>query len=747
MGKHAGGPRLWGRVRAAANPREPMKPLTRRSFAKSATATSLALWPRLAALAQTPPRLGDEARTRILNYLESLAKPGGGYGWDEQPDAFLTVTHAVVGCYRALGAAVPKPAETAAFVRASNPITGPRAQTRRHWTEMKEFVFQQIQTLLWLGAPVDEVLKRQVESWKAPSTYATAYERNGHPVMRQEVQPLLCRQLLRLPCGDLAPSFGSYFDARQRANGTFNTTPAADGSDGHLVNTLFGLQARQALGQPLNGEAAAWLARCQRSDGGFTWCPDPEAGGVSDLGYTWAAVRALALLAAQPADVPACGRWLQSLWNADGGFADRPGAPSSALATLQACETLDALGLTLAPARRPARAEHALPAGLHVYTIQFEAPGEGSVIEAVALARQLRIHLWGAKNSTPQWLDAAQRLADAQQVPVRFFASNEEYGTRVCVPGLGDFTHVNDPAAAPGQPLQTWPRREGTWQAFRDERIAPLLAANGMMLWQICDNEEFARVLLDDSLLRGGYDAISSFHFGCHNMFWALPFMMRYRHEIPVVALQDAHGEAWWWRGMLSGFRTLFLAREPTWKGWLEALRHRRVAAVRRDAHTEGVLRMLGGSTAVRQALLERQTEWEWWSGDGAGLSARPVSVAVLHPEDRFETGYPENGLNVRIRLGQIWAEGRKLTETSPVRCEAAHLGDAPLPVERVERRDPKGLLEDAYALIRLPQPPPSGAVLDLLFTEEAPTGPRTFTRRIDLTERQREAHVQKGSP
>ena len=41
--------------------------------------------------------------------------------------------------------------------------------------------------------------------------------------------------------------------------------------------------------------------------------------------------------------------------------------------------------------------------------------------------------------------------------------------------------------------------------------------------------------------------------------------------QIPFIALQDAHAaESWWWSDMLAGFRTLFLAKEPTWQGWLD---------------------------------------------------------------------------------------------------------------------------------------------------------------------------------
>jgi len=217
-------------------------------------------------------------------------------------------------------------------------------------------------------------------------------------------------------------------------------------------------------------------------------------------------------------------------------------------------------------------------------------------------------------------------------------------------------------------------------------------------------------------------------------MLWTLPYMMRYRHEIPIISLQDAHGEAWWWRGMLTGFRTLFLAREPTWEGWLEALREKRVVAVRHDLRTNGTLRMLGGSNEVRKAFLDRTAEWQWWkNGTEAVLEQMPVAIAVLRPEDRFETGRPEKGINVRIRLRQEWTEGKKLASDSPVTCEAARIDGQSVKLEHVERKDAKGLLEDAYELIRFAEAPDKGTALELVFREQLPSGTGTFTRRVPL--------------
>lgn len=637
-------------------------------------------------------------REIIGRYLEGLAKPDGGYGWAEQYDSHLSVTFAVVGAYRALGMSAPQASRIAAYVRRGHPITGPLSETRKHWTELREFDAQQIQTLLWLGEDASEFCKR-VESWRTISSYTTGYERGGNPVLRQEVQPVLCRALLGLAIDPLLPAFSDYLAARMRADGSFNNTPASDGSGGHLVNTCLAVRARRAMGIEPSEAAFDWIARCQGSSGGFQWSPSPEIGAVEDVSYTWAAVGVLALGGRRPTRSDACIAWLRSLWNDDGGFADRPGVSSSALATYQALDALRTLGAPLPAARCPHSEPPRIASDLRAFTIQLEAPGNGSIAEAVELARILRIDLWGAKNAKSEWIAAANALAREQAVPVTFFASNEAYGDYVEVPGLGRYSHLNDSLAPPGRPLADWARKVGPWQAFADEYVQPLRAQGGRMVWQICDNEELARVLLDESVAHGGYDMLSTFHFWCHNMAQTLPFVMRYREEIPLVALQDAHDEAWWWADNLAGYRTVFLAADATWDGWLEALREKRVVAVRRDAQTRGKLRMLGGTPQVRQAVFDRGSQWQWWDDRGSVLDQTPASIVVVRSDDVFEPGRPDRGTVLRIRVRQTHVPGRGLLPEPLAELVAVHLDGAPLDAALVESRNARGDLQDRYFL------------------------------------------------
>ena len=318
--------------------------------------------------------------------------------------------------------------------------------------------------------------------------------------------------------------------------------------------------------------------------------PQPEFAGVDDVAYTRAALVALKILGAEPRQKEKCLAYLQSLANADGGFGDRPNWQSNPLATYYALDAFNALGALEGiekTKRRPTVPRAALPENLKVWTIQLEAHGTGSPQEAVNLAGALNIHLWGAKNAKPQWIKQAQKLADAQNVPVQFFVSNEEYGTWIDVAGLGTYSHTSDIIAPANSKGSTALSNKGavSWAAFREQRLNPLRKAGGNLIWQFNENEELTRLYLDDSLARGGYAAISTFHFGNPDFVNSEPFLQRWRGQIPFVALQDAHGdEAWWFSDMTEGFRTVFLATEPTWNGWQNALKQNWVVAVRHDA-------------------------------------------------------------------------------------------------------------------------------------------------------------------
>ncbi len=642
----------------------------------------------------------------VATYFARLDRPDGGYAWEDEPTGHVTPTYAAVAALRLLRQDVPRAKERAEFARTHHPYRGPTRETVRHAAEIRTFTWEQIRTLQLLGADPSEFAK-EAGAWTKPSAYPAAYEKGVNPLFQQEAMILLCRELLGLPTSALSPDLIASFEARRRADGSFNNTPATDGSGGHVANTWRGLEVMRILGRldERKPETIAWLKACQLENGGFTWQPKAPLACVASMDSAWAALLSLKLLGAEPRDREAAVAWVLSSWNHDGGFGPSPGRLSDPMSTLRALESLAALGaldrLKDAP-RRPAPARELLPDGLKAFTIQIQAPGQGSPAEAVELARALKIHLWGAKNTTAAWIARAQEVANRSGVPVTFFVADEEYGTFISLPGFGSYSHMADLMAPAGVAFgASMKDKDPSWEAFRKERIAPLERAGGSMVWQICDNEELSTVLLDDSLERGGYSALSTFHMK-QNFVDILPYFMRYRGAIPFVALQDAHGkESWHWTDDLAGFRTIFLAREATWQGWREALKKNWVVSVRHDENTRYRTRMVGGTAAARELIRGRMEEWRWWGENPQEIRRPLVSLVAVRPGDEFEVGVPKEGVALRVRIGRT--NTVQATLLKPL-AEFAGLTVDGRSVETrlVEVKDAKGALQDEYRIAEL---------------------------------------------
>ena len=685
---------------SATNPSDP----TRRDVLKTlAVGGAIAAWPRAA---RGQPANGAPSHAGILAYLKTLARADGGYAWGDQEISHLTPTFGAIGSYHVLAQTPPQRDALVAYVRTHHP-----REIKKLEQERRIFDWQQVQALAWLGADLAE-FRPKIAALTQPLGYLKQYERHGYPVMQSELGAVLSHALLGLPTAGIADAFGSYIDERRRANGSFNNTPAADGGDGHVMNTLWALQAQLVLGRAITqqDELVAWLRGCQLANGGFTFQPRPIFGGVDDVAYVRAAVRALKLLGARPAQGEACIAHLHSLANADGGFADRPGWLSNATATYCALDALDALGAldTIAAVkRRPLRARTLLAAGLKIFSTQIEAHGQGSPADTVELARSLKIDWWGAKNAKPAWIARVREIAAAQRVSVKFFPANEEYGTWVDVPGLGTYSHTSD-VAAPGDAdfgASLGTRGENspavTWPEFRTRRLDPLQRGGGRLIWQFGENEELVRMFLDDSVERGGFAAISTYHFGNPDFMNTEPFLNRWRGRIPFIGLQDAHGpEPWWFADQTTGFRTLFLATEPTWAGWLNALKQNWTVAVRRDVWTKGRTWMHSGSDEVLDFVKAREADWRWWDSP---TRARPmVSIVSLRPTDELEAGHPESGVSLRVRCA--WENTPQGLLKTPLAEFVKLLVDGrEVTPTLVSRKRPNGLLDEHAHHFALP--------------------------------------------
>lgn len=577
--------------------------------------------------------------------------------------AHTTPTFAVVGCYELLGVPVPGGSSVADFVRNTYPVPERRRTERPLW----RLDWEQVQTLLWLKQPVDS-FRTLASRWTQPAEFTKNYELDGNPAFQHQAMAVRTRSLLGLPPTD---AWQNYFAARKRPNGSFNHTPASDGTDGNILNTLWGVLATRALGQEVRVDRE-WIGKCQTAGGGFSYQPQADR---TDIAYTWAALQL-----APPANTDSCFEYIASLFTGEGGFQDDPGGEPNPLATYYALDSLRLLNRPWQKARAAHRAQrYPIPSGSRIFSIQIEAPGQGSTSEAVEIAEALGIHIWTAKNATPEWLADATRIAEERRVPVEFHPAGEDYGTYYAVPGLGTYSHLIDWVAAtdPG-PLMPRPKYKYSLSEIREGRFAAIDQANGTLIWQFLENEELTRALLDGP----DYDAIATFHFGNENFLHSQPYLHRWLGRKAFVALQDAHGkESWWWTDMLGGFTTLYLAQEPGWRGWLEAVKRNHVMAVRHDSVTGWKTHIAGGTPEIRSFILEHQKEWRWWDDKGQP-NRRPV--AALTP----------SGNSLRIRL---WADNTGQGLPRDPRAELLSLvldGQTVQPVSRDSREDRYWIVE-----------------------------------------------------
>ena len=594
------------------------------------------------------PREPESDDAALLSFVDSHRKSDGGYGWLSRVGSHVTPTFAAVAIYRMLGRRVPDRDRLVSFVRAHYPVPDGLSQQ-----PLWRLAYEQAQLLVWLGSSMDTSKSPQ---WQKPLVYNTYFEQNGYPTLQHQAMAVRLRRMAGIDDAEATNAWTAYFRARQRSNGTFNNTPASDGSGGHVVNTLWAVEALSDLGvhEPLSEETVAWLQHCQRPGGGFTWSPRPELGGVENVIYTWAAVRLLARSGQSPRDRQACVGWLEDRRGAQGGYSSSHGSRCNLTATWYAVKTLAALRSgRMAPVRPQSSPQHsALPRGLSIYTAQIEAPGSGSPAEAAMLAERLKIDLWTAKNASPGWIGAAQQVARARGGRTLFAQGNEEYGTYTEVPGFGTYSHLDDLVAPPAADLGPFPPQRNVgmpWTTFREQRIRKVRAHDGRMVWQFNENEELTRILLDDACSSKSYSAISSFHFGLDDFLEFEPFLMDWEGRLPMIGLQDAHGEeAWWWAPQLANFCTLYLAEGPSWEGFVGALDRGWCLSVRHVSESSA-LQWSGARPEVRQYIEERQDQWIWWKKSSPVMPL--AAVTLVDAGAPFEAGTPTTGRCVRVRL------------------------------------------------------------------------------------------------
>jgi len=661
--------------------------------------------------------------SELLSYLNTLAKSDGGYGWEGQYDSHLTPTYAVTGILYDLGRLPGDKAKLAEFIRTHHPQKGtnttpnyylgnaPRGEAGPSGSNMRNLVYEQIRAILWLDGDVSS-FNEDIKSWKSQAGVLANYEGHKFGGLFQETMTPVCHKLLGLPMGN-SQEFIKYLENCRRTNGSFNNAPVSFGGDGNILNTYWSLYALEALSaeKKLTSETIAWLQSCQMANGGFTHQPDPQIGANDDVIYTWAGIKALKLLGAGPKNIKGVVGYLLSLRNADGGFGDRPGLHSTPVASFYAIDALKELDMikTLNKSEKPKAIVEIRPdfSGYNVYTVQFQAQGQGSPKEAVMLADSLNIDMWGVKYPVDGWITEAQRIADENKIPVTFFMSNEPHDNLVTVPGMGSFNHVLDYIAPGNTDIQF--AEDATYEVLKNTTLKQLKEVNGGLMLQVSNNEPLARILIDESLNSGlGYLALCTVHFGQNFMFW-LPYLAQYQYRLPLVTLQDAHGtESWWWMPELIQHRTLFVAKEPSYNEMITALKNNWVVGVRHDSVSGYKTRMLGGTNAAREFIVSKQNTWQWWEEGSRKMDYMWGTITVVGPDDPFEVAKPEKGVNIRVRCW--WASVRQALKTPLVSLEQLVVDNQVIDPELIKQGGRRG--SDGYYLYSIPDPAPESHVI-----------------------------------
>lgn len=655
----------------------------------------------------------NQWKPALLHYIDTqLAKPDGGYGWEDQPDAHLTPTFAVVGILNDLEMLPENRSELIEFIRIHHPQKGPNKEAGPSGANMRNLVYEQIQSILWLQGDVSS-FREEVKNWKSQAGVLANYETHGYGGLFQETMTPICSSLLGVPLQDPS-AFVQYLQSCRRTNGSFNNAPAVAGGDGNILNTYWSLLAQDALSVPkdLTKETILWLQNCQLPNGGFTHQPDPQIGVNDDVIYTWAGIKSLQLLGVQPGNTRAAIRYLTSLRNADGGFGDRPGLHSTPVATyyaIDALKTLDAISaLDHAPVSK--RLPEPVPdfTNYKTYTVQFQASGNGSPQEAVMLADSLKIHLWGVKYPAKGWVAEAQKIADAKKVPVTFFISNEPHDNELIIPGMGSFNHVLD-YIAPAKDSVHFSDRS-TFDELQKTTLRQLKNANGGLMLQVSNNEPLARMLIDESVNNFGYLALSTVHFGQNFMFW-LPYLAQYRYRLPLVTLQDAHGiESWWWADELTNHRNVFIAKEPSYEALLTALKNNWITGVRHDSLTVFKTRMFGGTKAARELITARESSWKWWSAPNK-LIRPQAAITLITKDDLFEAGRPESGVSIRVRCR--WNSIRQTLKSPAMVLGKLVVDGQAVQTEEMIIKSRRGVIADAYYLYHWGSPAKGGHLIE----------------------------------
>ncbi|MFH1718769.1 MAG: prenyltransferase/squalene oxidase repeat-containing protein [Planctomycetota bacterium] len=424
-----------------------------------------------------------------------------------------------------------------------------------------------------------------------------------------------------------------YILARQAAGSGFVNAYTAEGpvapEDAHLAVTYHAVMTLKALGKeiPNRESCIAWIRSCQEPSGGFRWSPTrDDYSNKPDVWYTWAAVRALDALGARPADTEGCLKWLNSLQNSDGGFADRPGWNSRLYSTYYAVHALDIL---TGDARKGIRAktvsdtETAIPEGKYeIFQAHLKAPAVSneSPTEMVEEVRAIRLNLVGAKTAD---VSEARDYVEKNGYALEVLACPENYPHKMLWIGGFPANHISNWLIPPSMSKEQQTafsladeagKQELPWRQFKACVISPALEIGTVFYPELDYSMVNAYMAYDDGLDgRPGFTGfLAALGWPAWDWVRHFPYRERWVGKLPALADGDAHGDIAKWKDRLLKQRVLYFAERYDFPHFLEALKNGRSVCVIRDADTSSGVVYYGGPAAVKYAKKHR-SQWQWW--------------------------------------------------------------------------------------------------------------------------------------
>lgn len=438
------------------------------------------------------------------------------------------------------------------------------------------------------------------------------------------------------------PGFiGDFILSRQTEQGGFedlldgHKTPRNEKA--HVTVTHSAVMTLLALGIPVpnKGKVITWLQSLQSSDGGFRWNPEATSpANQSDVWYTWAAVATLDALGAEPGKVEACLGWLNMLQNADGGFGDRPGWQSRLYSTYYAVHTIDILsgdarqGIT--PKALDIKQDDLIPEGEYaIFQAHHKSPGGGKeMVDAVA---EMGLNLIAVKtseqalyqnenNGMSDMVRAAREYAQEKGYPLEIVDAPENYSHRLIWFSGMKGNHVANYMIPPDISDAQWQAirsahkvgtKELPWERYKEEVIDPVLGM-GTLFYPELDYTMANAYIVYDEGLKGdkSYNAVPAAHFGNYDWVRHFPYKERWLGQLPMIADGDAHGDIHQWRDNLLSYRNVFIAKDYTYRDYIDAsYNNRSVCVIRMPS---GFVRYYGSRAAVTY-LKKHKEKWQWW--------------------------------------------------------------------------------------------------------------------------------------